>query len=222
MCGLQIPCRGHVCCLYCLTLFHHCYSWRWWSRAQCSQWAALVENCTVVISHHHCVCCRHISFTIFLTDCYDTIHIEFSQKLNMLASWKNKIKFTPRNVQMPLFSQTSKFWRTELSFSRMRETRMSKKTFFFLSDTTEWKMLISVNQCHNNGNKKIWFNYVSCILKCGQLWFALVVLKGQRLGEKTFRHCVFRGQIVWHMTKPIKYLMFRSGTSHNCLFSWSK
>lgn len=99
--------------------------------------------------------------------------------------------YTNKCLNAFIFTNMSTFWRTELSFSQMRKTRISKKTFFFLSDTTEWEMFISVNQCHSNGNKKTWFNYVSCILKCGQLWFALVALRGQCFGGEKHSDIAF-------------------------------
>lgn len=161
--------------------------------SQCSRWAAPVENRTVVISHHHCVCRRQRSVTFFFDWLlrHDSYWVQ-SEVKHVGQLEKNKLTLTPMNVQMPLFSQTSTFCRTELFFRRIRKMCVSQKTLFFLSDTTEWELFISVNQCHDNGNYHYFLcNYVSCILECGQLRFALVALKGQRFRGETFRHCVF-------------------------------
>lgn len=121
---LQIPCWGRF------LLFHQCHSW------PCSRWAALVENCTVIISHHHCVCRRHISFTLFLTDCHEMIPIEFGPKLNTLVRWKNKFtRPTPMNVQMPLLCQ--KIWTTVESGKPTCLRKVSDGKKNFPSDTVE-------------------------------------------------------------------------------------
>lgn len=159
------------------------------------------------------------------------IHTEFSLKLNVLVSWKKTSWHLHQWMFKCLyFHKHVNILQNWASLQAHQENLCVSENFIF-PVWYHWMRIVSVsvsvNQCHDNGNYHYFlFNYVSCILECGQLRFALVALKGQRFRGETFRHCVFYRQIVWNMTNQKNQqktnVMFGSGTSHNCLFSSSK